>query len=81
MSQTAYQQDPNVAIEGMLADLGPHDLRTAIDQVTDQVLGDLGVLGRPRPNAQHDFLPIYRESKGYDDRVITELDAVDHDRQ
>lgn len=30
MSQTAYQQDPNVAIEGMLADLGVHEVRTAI---------------------------------------------------
>lgn len=30
MSQTAYQQDPNVAIEGMLADLGPSEVRTAI---------------------------------------------------
>lgn len=30
MSQLAYQQDPNVAIEGMLVDLGPKELRTAI---------------------------------------------------
>jgi hypothetical protein len=30
MSQTAYTQDPAVAIEGMLADLGPTDVRTAI---------------------------------------------------
>lgn len=34
MSQTAYTQDPAVAIEGMLADLGVNELRTAIANET-----------------------------------------------
>lgn len=41
MSQLAYTQDPAVAIEGMLADLGPTEIRTAI--ATEAIAFGLGV--------------------------------------